>query len=74
VYFTAFGDYSLDILFCAYTSETTTNGFNRIKESLLFSIIDILEKHNAELAFPTTCIETTPATGVIVSRPNADMA
>lgn len=58
VYFSAFGSYSLDILFSAYTFETAANAFNKIKEELLFNIIDILEKHKAELAFPTTCIET----------------
>lgn len=59
VYFSAFGAYSLDILFTAYTYETTTHGFNRIKEGILFSIIEILEKHQAELAFPTTCVNVT---------------
>lgn len=78
VFFTAFGDYSLDILFSAYTFETTTNGFNRIKEGLLFSIIEILAKHKAELAFPTTCIETIPAIFPKIvgaeRKPHVDMA
>jgi MscS family membrane protein len=62
VYFTAFGAYSLDISLTAYTFETSTLGFNRIREKMLFEIIEILDKHNAELAYPTTCVETTGAT------------
>ncbi len=59
VFFTAFGAYSLDISFTAYTFETSTIGFNRIKEKFLFEIIEILDKHKAELAYPTTCVETS---------------
>lgn len=62
VFFSAFGNYSLDIQFSSYTFETATNGFNRIKEEILFSIIEILDKHNAELAYPTTCVETIHVT------------
>lgn len=56
-YFSAFGDYSLDILFSAYIFEKSTDGFNKIKEKILFGIIEILDKHKAELAYPTTCVE-----------------
>lgn len=57
-YFSAFGSYSLDILFSAYTFEKSTDGFNKFKEKIFFGIIEILNKHQAELAFPTTCVET----------------
>ncbi len=57
-FFSAFGAYSLNIVFTAYTFETSTEGFNRIKEALLFEIIEILNKYKAELAYPTTCVET----------------
>ncbi len=56
-YFIAFGTYSLDIEVSAYTYETTTEGFKKIKEQLFFSIGDILAKHQVEFAFPTTCVE-----------------
>lgn len=65
-YFSSFGDYALNIVFTAYTYETSNSGFNRIKEELLFGIIAILDKHQAELAFPTTCLE--------VSSPNITAA
>lgn len=57
-YFSAFGSYSLDILFSAYTFEKSTDGYNKFKEKIFFGIIEILNKHQAELAFPTTCVET----------------
>lgn len=57
VYFTAFGAYSLDILFSVYIFEKSTDGYNRIRETILFAIMDILNKHHAELAYPTTCVE-----------------
>lgn len=56
-HFSAFGTYSLDILFYGYSTETMTDNYNKIKEILLFNIIDILNKHQAELAFPTTSLE-----------------
>lgn len=57
VYFSAFGSYSLNITVSAYTRETSI--FSQIKEEFLFNIIDILEKHHAELAIPTTCVKIT---------------
>ena len=57
VYFIAFGTYSHDIEITAYTYETKKEGFKRIREQIFFAIGDILEKHQVELAFPTTCIE-----------------
>lgn len=56
-YFSNFGSYSLDILFSAYTFEKSSDGFNKIREKIFFGIIDILARHKAELAFPTTCVE-----------------
>lgn len=55
--FSAFGTYSLDILFYGYSTEVSSDKYNGVKEVLLFGIIDILNKHQAELAFPTTSLE-----------------
>lgn len=49
----AFGEFSLDISLKVYTETTDTEGFMRIKEDVLFKISDILEKNQAELAYPT---------------------
>lgn len=59
VNFNAFGSYSLDILVCAYTKVTDNQSFYELKERFLFSILEILQKHEAELAFPTTTIEVS---------------
>lgn len=56
-HFSAFGTSSLDILFYGYSTEITNDKYNQVKETLLFNIIDILNKHQVELAFPTTCLE-----------------
>jgi MscS family membrane protein len=53
-YFVAFNTSSLDIEISAYTYETTTEGFKKIREQLLFAIGDICENHNVEMAFPTS--------------------
>lgn len=57
VYFLDFGAYSLDIEMSAYTFETSTAGFKRIKEKLFFAIGEILAKHQVEMAFPTSSLE-----------------
>lgn len=56
-YFVAFNTYSLDIEISAYTYETTTEGFKKIREQLLFAIGDICANHKVEMAFPTTSVE-----------------
>lgn len=56
-YFSTFGASSLDIVISAYTKETSSTTFYRIKEEILFKVIDILNKHSAEIAFPTTSLE-----------------
>lgn len=56
-FFVAFGSFSLDIEVSAYTYETTTEGFKKIKEQLFFAIGDIFARHNVDFAFPTTSIE-----------------
>lgn len=56
-YFVAFNSYSLDIEVSAYTYETTTEGFKKIREQLFFAIGDIFAKYNVEFAFPTTTVE-----------------
>lgn len=52
-----FGSYSIDISVSAYTLTINTEGFAEVKQDLLFKIYDILTKHGAEMAFPTTQLE-----------------
>lgn len=56
-YFTTFGASSLDITLSAYTRETTAQGFYLIKEEILFSVIEILDRHGAQLAFSTLTLD-----------------
>lgn len=57
-----FGPYSLDIYVRAFSHLTDLASFMKVKEDILFKISDILEKHGAELAFPTQHLE-------LLSRP-----
>lgn len=52
-YFAAFGDSSLNIMFNALTTVTDWTDFNRVKQDVLFNIINIIHKHGADCAFPT---------------------
>lgn len=56
-YFSSFGASSLDIVISAYTKEISASRYYRINEEILFKVIDILNKYNAEIAFPTTSLE-----------------
>lgn len=50
---TSFGTSSVDISISAYTTVIDNEGFQRIKEDLLFQIADIIEKNDAAFAIPT---------------------
>ncbi len=56
-FFVAYNSYSLDIEVSAYTYETSTEGFKRIREKVLFDLGDIFMKHKVEFAYPTTSVE-----------------
>lgn len=59
VFFSNFGDYSLDVRVKAYVKTGSWDEFQSIREELLFGIMDILETRGASLAFPsrTTYLE-----------------
>lgn len=57
VHLHSFGSYSVDILVNAYILTITSEGYANVKEDLLFRIYDILTRHKAELAYPTTQLE-----------------
>lgn len=56
VNFDSFGNYSLDISVEAYSSVLDAEGFNKVKSDILFNIADILNKHQAEMAYPVTSV------------------
>lgn len=49
----AFGTYSLDIVVSCYTLTIETAAYAKVKEDVLFKIIDIVTANGAEMAFPT---------------------
>ncbi|MEC7839878.1 MAG: mechanosensitive ion channel domain-containing protein [Chlamydiota bacterium] len=57
VYFSAYADSTLDITLAAYTRITAIKPFNEFKESILFSVYDIIRKHGANFAYPTISID-----------------
>lgn len=53
----AFGTYSLDVVVTAYLTTIETEDFVEVKQEILFQIIEILEKYDAELASPITIVD-----------------
>ena len=57
VNFNAFGPSSLDFFIYAFTKTTEWVLFHEIKQQVLLDILDIIEQHGAEVAFPTTTVK-----------------
>ena len=57
VHLANFGNYSLDIVASAYSQVTSKSGYEDVKQDILFQIYEIVAKHGAEFAFPTTQID-----------------
>ena len=53
---TSLGDYSLNIQIIAYTKETSSRGYLKVRDDLLFKLIEIIHSNGADLPFPTTTI------------------
>lgn len=54
VNFNEFGPSSLDFFVYAYTKTVNWIKYHEVKQDVLLSIQDIIEKHDAEIAFPTS--------------------
>jgi MscS family membrane protein len=57
VYFTSFAPYSLEVYIKAYTLSTREEDFFQTRQNILLQIGKIIEKHDAELPYPTSKIE-----------------
>ncbi len=53
VFFTEFGSSSLNISLTVYVNETSLIAFSGVRQEIFMAILDIIEKHGAECAFPT---------------------
>lgn len=56
VNFNEFAASSLDFFIYTFTKTTNWIKFHEVKQDVLFKITDIVEKHGAEIAFPTSTI------------------
>ena len=56
VNFNQFAASSLDFFIYTFTKTTNWIKFHEVKQDVLFKITDIVEKHGAEIAFPTSTI------------------
>jgi MscS family membrane protein len=56
VNFTAFSASSMDFYVYCFTRTAVWAEFERIKQDVLLKVLDIVEKHGAEVAFPTSTI------------------
>tara|TARA_Y100000310_G_scaffold311991_1_gene358865 strand:+ start:29 stop:1177 length:1149 start_codon:yes stop_codon:yes gene_type:complete len=65
VNFNQFGPSSLDFFIYAYTRTTNWAKYHEVKQDVLFQAMQIIEKHGAEVAFPTRTLhlfnENAPA-------------
>lgn len=54
VYFDSYGTSSLDFFIYVFTKTTIWDKYHQVKQDVLLNIGEIIEKHGAEIAFPTT--------------------
>lgn len=56
VYFDTFGAHSLDFFVYCLTVTRDWETYHQVKQDVLLRVYDIVEKHGAEMAFPTTTL------------------
>jgi len=61
VNFNAFNSSSLDFFIYTFTKTTNWVRFHEIKQDVLLTISDIVESHDAEMAFPTRTLHIEPS-------------
>jgi MscS family membrane protein len=66
VNFNAFGSSSLDLMVYAFARTVVWVEFHAVKQDVLLKIAEIIDKHGAEIAFPTQTLH-------IASNPDADL-
>ncbi len=74
VNFDTFADSSLNIMVYTFTKTCNWIEYHRVKEDVLLKIIDIVEQHGAECAFPTTTLHVPEPVHVDEARRNDDNA
>ena len=56
VYFTSFAPSSLDFFIYAFTRTTVWAEYHRVKQDVLLKVVEIIDRHGAEIAFPTSTL------------------
>ncbi|MEP7283851.1 MAG: mechanosensitive ion channel family protein [Rubrivivax sp.] len=76
VAFDQFGPSSLDLMVYTFTKTTVWIEYHEVKQDVLLKIGEIIERHGAEIAFPTQTLHLPDMQGLIAgaSRPPADAA
>ncbi|HET58702.1 MAG TPA: mechanosensitive ion channel family protein [Deltaproteobacteria bacterium] len=64
VYFNEFAASSLDFFVYCFTRTTAWAEYHRVKEDVLFRIMDIILAHGAEVAFPTSTLHVPDGIGI----------
>jgi len=73
VNFTTFSASSLDFYVYCFTRTAVWGEFERIKQDVLLKILEIVEKHGAEVAFPTTTVHVPDGIAGLI-RDSEDVA
>ena len=68
VNFTSFGKSSLDFFIYTFTNTTQWIKYHEVKQDVLLKIINIVEGHGAEFAFPTSTVHFADNEGDIESK------
>ena len=63
VNFTTFAPSSLDFFIYTFTKTTNWAEYHQVKQDVLLRIIEIVETHNAEIAFPTSTVHLANSFG-----------
>ncbi|WP_281646878.1 mechanosensitive ion channel family protein [Parendozoicomonas sp. Alg238-R29] len=61
VHFNSFGPSSLDFFIYCFTKTCDWARFHQVKEQVMIDILDIIHRHNADVAFPTRTLDISAA-------------
>lgn len=65
----AFADSSLDFFIYCFTKTTNWQHFHAVKQDVLQKILDIVERHDAAIAFPTSVVELEQVSPALAASP-----
>ena len=72
VNFNAFAPSSLDFFIYCYTRTTLWARYHQVKQDVLLRILEIVDRHGAEIAFPTSTVHVAGGVPMAVGTPDPD--